>query len=77
MPLIPTTAYRAIKVREHTYWCFTLGVRSAGLGKVRIVVSFEDEALTGRSVVLVTNRVDWSAAKIIGLYLHRWPTETC
>jgi hypothetical protein len=32
--------------------------------------------LTGRSVVLVTNRVDWSAAKIIGLYLHRWPTET-
>jgi len=27
-------------------------------------------------VVLVSNRVDWTAAKIIGLYLHRWPTET-
>jgi len=27
-------------------------------------------------VVLVTNRVDWSAATIIGRYLHRWPTET-
>jgi hypothetical protein len=40
------------------------------------VVSFEQESLTGRSVVLVTNRVDWSAAKIIGLYLQRWPTET-
>ena len=76
VPLIPATAYRPIKVSEQTYWCFTLGVRIAGLGKVRVVVSFEDEALTGRSVVLVTNRVDWSAAKIISLYLHRWPTET-
>jgi hypothetical protein len=75
VPLIPATAYRAITVRAQTSWCFTLGVRIAGLGKVRIVMSFEDEALTGRSVVLVTNRVDWSAAKIIGLYLQRWPTE--
>jgi hypothetical protein len=51
-------------------------VRIPGLGKVRIVVSFETEQLTGRSVVLVTNRVDWSAATIIRLYLQRWPTET-
>ena len=40
------------------------------------MVSFEHESLTGRYVVLVTNRVDWSAAKIISLYLQRWPTET-
>ena len=76
VPLIPANAYRSVTVQEHTYWCFTLAVRIHGLGKVRIVVSFETEQLTGRSVVLVTNRVDWSAAKIISLYLHRWPTET-
>jgi DDE superfamily endonuclease len=76
VPLIPANAYRSVKVQEHTYWCFTLAVRLPGLGKVRIVVSFEQEALTGRSVVLVTNRVNWSAAKIIALYLQRWPTET-
>jgi hypothetical protein len=74
--LIPGNAYRPVTVRGHTYWCFTLGVRIPGLSKVRVVVSFEQESLTGRSVVLVTNRVDWSAAKIIGLYLQRWPTET-
>jgi hypothetical protein len=74
--LIPANAYRPVSVREHTYWCFTRAVRIPGLGKVRIVVSFEHETLTGRSVVLVTNRVDWSATKIIDLYLHRWPTET-
>jgi Transposase DDE domain len=76
IPLIPAPAYRPVLVREQTSWCFTLAVRLPGLGKVRIVVSCERESLTGRSVVLVTNRVDWSAAKIIGLYLPRWPTET-
>ena len=75
VPLIPATAYRPVKVCAHTYWCFTLAVRIPGLGKVRLVVSFEGEQLTGRSVVLVTNRVDWSAVKIIGLYLQRWPNE--
>jgi len=76
VPLIPANAYRPVTVGEHTYWCFTLRVRIAGLGKVRIVVSFEHEQLTGRYVVLVTNRVDWNAAKIISLYWQRWPTET-
>ena len=76
VPLIPAHADRSVTVHQHTYGCFTLAVRIPGLGKVRIVVSFDTEQLTGRSVVLVTNRVDWSAAKIISLYLHRWPTET-
>ena len=76
VPLIPAQAYRPVSIGEHTYGCFTLAVRIPGLGKVRMVVSFEHEPLAGRSVVLVSNRVDWTAAKIIGLYLHRWPTET-
>lgn len=76
VPLLPTNAYRPVNVHEPTDGCFTLAVRLPGLGKVRLVVSFAQESLTGRSVVLGTNRVDWSAAKIIGLYLQRWPTET-
>jgi hypothetical protein len=49
-------------------------VRIPGLGKVWLVVRCEDEALTSRSMGLVTNRVDWSAAKSMSLYLQRWPT---
>jgi hypothetical protein len=63
-------------VGAHTYWCFTLAVRIPGLGKVRLVVRFEPESWTGRSGVLVTNRVDWRAAKTISLYWQRWPTAT-
>jgi SRSO17 transposase len=76
VPLIPATAYRAVTVRDKTYWTFTLAVRMAGLGKVRLVVSFEHAELTGTYAVLVTNRVDWNAQRIIALYLQRWPIET-
>jgi hypothetical protein len=76
VPLIPANAYRPVRVHGQTYWCFTLAVRIPGLGKVRIVVSFEHEQRTERYVVLVTNRADWGPAKIMALYLHRWPTET-
>jgi hypothetical protein len=76
VPLIPPTAYRAVTVKDKTYWTFTLAVRLPGLGKVRLVVSFKNAELTGTYVVLVTNRVDWGAQRIIALYLQRWPIET-
>lgn len=76
VPHIPATAYRPVTVGDKTYRCFSLTVRIPTLGKVRIVVSFEQAEVTGRYVVLITNRLDWSAHKIIATYLLRWPTET-
>jgi len=78
VPLIPTTAYRAVKVGDQTYWTFTLAVRIPGLGKVRLVISFDAKRaeLTGTCAVLVSNRVDWTAQRIIATYLQRWPIET-
>jgi len=76
VPRIPRTAYQAVTVKDKTYWTFTLTVRLAGLGKVRLVVSCKSAELTGTSVVLVPNRADWSAQQIITLYLQRWPIET-
>jgi hypothetical protein len=76
VPLIPPTAYRAVTVGDTTYWTFTLAVRLPGLGKVRLVVSFKNAELTGTYAVLVSNRVDWNAQRIITLYLQRWPIET-
>ena len=76
VPLIPATAYRAVAVGEKTYWTFTLAVRIPGLGKVRLVISFENAERTGTYAVLVTNRVDWTAERIIATYLQRWPIET-
>src|SRR5882724_9657662 len=76
VPCIPPTAYRAVTVRDKTYWTFPLAVRLPGLGKVRLVVSFKSAELTGTYVGLVTNRVDWGTQQIIALSLQRWPIET-
>lgn len=76
VPLIPATAYRPITVGDQTYWTFTLAVRLPGLGKARLVISFENAQLTGTYAVLITNRVDWTARRIIATYLQRWPIET-
>jgi SRSO17 transposase len=76
VPLIPASAYRAVIVGDKTYWTFSLAVRIPGLGKVRLVISFENAELTGTYVVLVTNRADWTAQRIIATYLQRWPIET-
>src|SRR3989475_8684748 len=76
VPLIPPTAYHAVTVGNKTYWTFTLAVRLPGLGKVRLVISFKNAELTGTYAVLVTNRADWSAQRIIALSLQRWPIET-
>jgi len=76
VPLIPRQAYRPVAVGERTYWCFTLTVRVASLGKVRLVISFDNADLRGSYAVLVTNRTDWTAKQIVTTYLLRWPVET-
>ncbi len=76
VPLIPPSAYREVPVRGQTYYCFTLVVRVPGLGKVRLVISFQHADFSGTYVVLVTNQREWSAQRIIARYLWRWPTET-
>jgi hypothetical protein len=76
VPLIPATASRPVNVGEQTSWCLTRTGRIPGWDKVRLVVSCEQASVMGRSVGLVTDRVDWSATQIIRLYGHRWPTET-
>ncbi len=40
------------------------------------VISFENPELTGTYAVLISNRSDGSAKKILASYLQRWPIET-
>ena len=76
VPLIPANAYQKLEINQKEEWCFSLAVRIPELGKVRLVISFENADLTGTYVTLVTNRADWHAAKIVRTYLLRWPIET-
>jgi len=76
VPLIPRSAFKSVKVADKIYWTFTFTPRIGDLGKVRLVISFANPDLTGTYVVLITNRCDWSAQRILETYLRRWPIET-
>jgi SRSO17 transposase len=76
VPLIPHRAYTHVTIGEREYWYFALNLRVPGLGKVRLVLSFGNAELTGTYAVLVSNRTDWAAKKILETYLQRWPIET-
>lgn len=76
VPLIPPNAFRPVEVEGKKYWCFSRNVAIPTLGKVRLVISFDNAELKGDFVVLVTNRLDWNAEFIIQTYLRRWPIET-
>jgi hypothetical protein len=73
---IRACAYRPVQGGTTTYWCFSLVVRIATLGRVRLVISFATAELSGTYAVLVTNRREWSAQKIIATYLRRWPRRS-
>jgi SRSO17 transposase len=73
---IPANAFKMVVVNEKTYWTFSLTVRIPSLGKVRLVISYENSKLSETYVVLVTNALDWEAKRIIATYLLRWPIET-
>jgi len=76
IPLIPATAYRPVTVAGQTYWTFSRTVRIPGLGKVRLVISFQKADRTGSYAILVTKRLDWNAERIIAAYLRRWSIGT-
>lgn len=73
---IPHQAYRKIKTKKGCYyWVFTKSIRVKSLGKVRIVISYDNANLKGDPVVLVTNRKDWEPIKIINTYDMRWSID--
>jgi len=74
--VLPSSAYKPITVRDTTYYGFTKSVRVPSLGRVRILICFENSTLTGPYAVLITNRRDWTATQILQRYLQRWPIET-
>jgi len=73
---IPKSSFQEEKINDKSYWCFSISVTLATLGRVRIVVSYDNDELSGTYVVLVTGRTDWERKKILSTYLQRWPIET-
>jgi len=82
---LPMSALRAVVVKvarrsrrtlhSRIFWVAEVTVPVRGLGEMRLVLSKKtQEDITG--VILITNRLDWSAEEISHLYSLRWRIET-
>lgn len=75
---IAPTLRKAVREGERTQWYFTCTLYIPDVGhKVRILILWQQRDDTQARIMLVTNRVQWEASKIIRTYRHRWTgTET-
>jgi hypothetical protein len=68
--------YQDIRVSQHTYWSYTCSLQVVGFGKVRFVVYFDNPQKKGSFIAFVTNRLDWSASKILQHWMRHHGTPT-
>src|SRR6266850_112897 len=73
---IPKSAYQPVAVNEETtYWAFSFTAQIATLGKVRLVISFDNKKCEGNYAILITRQIHWEAKRIILTYCCRFQIE--
>jgi hypothetical protein len=64
--MIHQLPYESLAIGQQICWAYTCCLRVAGLGRVRlVVVRSADPQFADNYIALATNRLDWSARKII------------
>jgi hypothetical protein len=75
---IPPEARKPLREGERKQWYFTCTLRLPDVGhKVRVVILWGRQADKEPRIILVTNRTQWEATRVVRTYRHRWTgTET-
>jgi SRSO17 transposase len=72
---LPPDAFKRIMVGKIPYWAFSKAVDLKGVGRVRIVISYDNEELQGDPAYFATNDLQWESKRILTTYGHRSKTE--
>ncbi len=72
---LPRSSFRNITIGKETYLVFSKVVHLKGVGKVRLLISYEDD-FEGTPFFLATDRLTWDPKRILKLYKRRWKIET-
>lgn len=73
---LPSTVFRKVEMKGKIFYCFTKTMKMSKLGKVRLLISHENEDLSDEPRFLVTNNLRWEAKRIVRVYSFRWSIET-
>ena len=72
---LPREAFKGVMVGETAYWVFSKAVDLKGVGRVRIVISYDNEELQGEPAYFATDRIQWESNRILTTYSRRGKTE--
>lgn len=61
--------------KEVIYYCFSKCVKVSKLGKVKLVISYEND-FESEPFFICSNNLTWDARKIISVYSLRWAIDT-
>jgi len=69
-------AFKALKVLDKTYWAYSQVLDVNKIGKVRVVICYDNEKLKGKPVFLATNRLYWEETRVVQCYSLRFRIDT-
>ena len=68
-------AFRKVMVGETPYWAFSKALDLKGVGRVRIVISHDNEELQGEPAYFATDNLQWESSRILTTYARRSKIE--
>lgn len=74
-PLTRQSRYDLLAL-DQDYWVHTVCLRVVGLGRVRLVLCFDNPEQIGECAVLATDRLDWSPRKVLTQWLQAVPPDS-
>ena len=69
---LPRGAFRMVEALKRSYWMYTKVLTVNRLGRVRVVVSYDNLDLEGEPVILASNHTHWEARRLVQCYLLRF-----
>lgn len=78
---LPKSSFAPVTLRtrsgeERTYWAFCKNMKVKFWKKLRVVITYDNESLSGEPRIFVSNKLNWlQAQKILQPYLFRGPIE--
>jgi len=71
----PRHAFRKVKALGRSYWVYTKVLTVNKLGRVRIVVSYDNPELEGEAVILASSHTHWRAKSVVRCYGLRFRVD--
>ena len=69
---VPRGAFRKVKALDKCYWVYTRVMNVNKLGRVRVVISYDNPDLKGEPVILASSHTHWRAKSVVRCYLLRF-----